>query len=121
MKAAPSTQQPQHEQQMVAKVQHAAGAAGGGGHTAARPHGRKTHPLFTDSEGQHGSDGQILSPALCRAAWVAVAAMSALEADAAVEDKSMDADAACRDEPDAMVVAVVVRNCCELQSGDIIT
>ena len=62
-----------------------------------------------------------LSPALCRAAWVAVAAMSALEADAAVEDKSMDADAACRDEPDAMVVAVVVRNCCELQSGDIIT
>ena len=62
-----------------------------------------------------------LSPALCRAAWVAVAAMSALEADAAVEDKSMDADAACRDEPDAVVVAVVVRNCCELQSGDIIT
>ena len=47
--------------------------------------------------------------------------MSALEADAAVEDKSMDADAACRDEPDAMVVAVVVRNCCKLQSGDIIT
>ena len=47
--------------------------------------------------------------------------MSALEADAAVEGKSMDADAACRDEPDAMVVAVIVRNCCELQSGDIIT
>ena len=57
-----------------------------------------------------------MSPALCRAAWVAVAAMSALEADAAVEDKSMDADAACRDEPDAMVVAVAVRNCCELQT-----
>ena len=47
--------------------------------------------------------------------------MSALEAAAAVEDMSVDADAACLDEPDAMVVAVIVRNCCELQSGDIIT
>ena len=46
-----------------------------------------------------------LSPALWRAAWVNSAVMSALEAAAAVEDMSVDADAACLDEPDPMVVA----------------